>query len=87
MDEAICQSVYREINSDCQLTMFFNNVLRALRVKLLFEHSLCHSIKSFKSLLLLLFFVISGNESYFYLSGNNVKEVNILELMYEISSY
>lgn len=55
-----------------------NNVLRALRVKLLFENSLCYSIKWILHL---------GNESDFYLSGNNVAEVNILELMYEISTY
>lgn len=56
----------------------FNNVLRALRVKLLFENSPCHSTK------LILYL---GNESDFYLSGNNVAEANILELMYEISTY
>lgn len=56
----------------------FNNVLRALRDKLLFENSPCHSTK------LILYL---GNESDFYLSGNNVAEANILELMYEISTY
>lgn len=55
-----------------------NNVLRALRVKLLFENSLCYSIK---------WILCLGNESDFYLSGNNVPEVKILELMYEISTY
>lgn len=56
----------------------FNNVLRALRVKLLFEHSLCHSAK---------WILYLGNESDFYLSGNNVAEANILELTCEISTY
>lgn len=55
-----------------------NNVLRVLRVKLLFENSLCYSIKWILHL---------GNESDFYLSGNNVAEVSILELMYKISTY
>lgn len=55
-----------------------NNVLRELRVKLLFENSLCYSIKWILHL---------GNESDFYLSGNNVAKVSILELMYKISTY
>lgn len=32
-------------------------------------------------------FLNLGNESYFYLTGNNVAEANILEFMYEISTY
>jgi len=32
-------------------------------------------------------FLCLGNESDFYLSGNNVAEASILELMYEISTY